>query len=479
MVNAKCLWGQSVADVFLLYVSDDKEKGAAIRQSLVQEGLSVWQFIADGDEQASPAELRRQADLATYVCVLWSEHSFKNFTVVTLATEALRDKKLYSVLLDHVEIRKAFYSKDNVVMNISDWSPGAVTDTFRTFLEDIEKRIHPDDKDDGASKNWAARMRLALAWTLIGVVALGAVAGLISYAPSIAQLVSSDGPVTVGTQPTQTGRGPTRPSPSQSGSRDGHIKDCDYCPELVAVPSGTFKMGDPDAFWRANSMPVRDVRIPNAFAVGVHEVTYGEWQACVDAGACPPAKPGYGVNSMEDERWRDHPVTDVSWHQVTDYVRWLRVTTRKSYRLLTEAEWEYVARAGSKTSYHFGNEDAKLCDYGNGRDLSVLYEGDRNEKCYDHFAQKTAPAGTFLPNKFGLYDIHGNVWEWVEDCYHPNYERAPKTGRAWVSGDCRERVIRGGSWNSKPAELRSAYRQRREAHLHERTIGFRVARWLD
>ena len=475
------MWGQSVADVFLLYVSDDKEKGAAIRQSLVQEGLAVWQFIADGDEQASPAELRRQADLATYVCVLWSEQSFKNFTVVTLATEALRDKKLYSVLLDHVEIRKAFYSKENVVMNISDWTPGAVTDTFRAFLEDIEKRIHPDDEKGGGSDGWASRARRALAWTIIGVVVLSLVAALIAYGPSIARLFPSSGPSTVGTAPTSsnTGRGSSRTGSSQPARNDGLIQDCDHCPELVAVPSGSFKMGDPDAFWRANSMPVRDVRIQNGFAVGIYEVTFNQWQACVDAGSCPPAEAGYGVSSMTDERWRDHPVTGVSWHQATDYVRWLRVTTRKSYRLLTEAEWEYVARAGSKTSYHFGNEDAKLCDYGNGRDLSVLYEGDRNVKCYDHFAQRTAPAGTFLPNKFGVYDMHGNVWEWVEDCYHPNYERAPKTGRAWVSGDCRERVIRGGSWNSKPAELRSAYRQRREAHLQERTIGFRVARWLD
>jgi formylglycine-generating enzyme required for sulfatase activity len=161
------------------------------------------------------------------------------------------------------------------------------------------------------------------------------------------------------------------------------------------------------------------------------------------------------------------PLINVSWDDVQQYVAWFSKMTDRPYRLLSEAEWEYAARAGTTTAYSWGDEIGKNNANCNG--------------CGSEWdSRRTAPVGSFAPNQFGLYDMHGNVWEWVEDCLHTNYEGAPKDGSAWIAqGDCNNRVIRGGSWIGYAVGLRSALRFWFSADDHGTDLGFRVARTLN
>ena len=189
-------------------------------------------------------------------------------------------------------------------------------------------------------------------------------------------------------------------------------------------------------------------------------MTFAEWDACYDAGGCSfqPGDQGWGRGKQ--------PLTSASWNDIQQYIRWLSTKTGMPYRLLTEAEWEYAARAGTTTRYSWGDDDAG--------------EGNANcDGCKSQWANKqTAPVGSFKPNAFGLHDMHGNVWEWVEDCYVESYEDAPVDGSSVPESPSCDRVIRGGSWNSAPQDLRSAFRQSGQPDLRFNYLGFRLARTL-
>ena len=247
------------------------------------------------------------------------------------------------------------------------------------------------------------------------------------------------------------------------------FRDCAGCPEMVAILGGSYMMGSPldEAERSIDEEPRHRVRIPGPLAVGKYEVTFGEWDACVAGGGCGGYRP-------DDGGWGRgrRPVINVSWRDAKSYVEWLSRETGKRYRLLSESEWEYVARAGTTGPFHFGStistDQANYnghYTYGSGR------KGMRRSK--------TVPVGSFAANDFGLHDVHGNVWEWVEDCWHENYLGAPTDGSAWTSsGDCDSRVLRGGSWLNKPWILRSAFRVRLSAGLRGNSSGFRIARTL-
>ena len=241
------------------------------------------------------------------------------------------------------------------------------------------------------------------------------------------------------------------------------FRDCAECPELVVVPSGSFMMGSPpgEEGQYGRERPVHRVGIAEPFAVGVFEVTFAEWETCRRGGGCThnPGDNGWGRGPR--------PVINVESRDAREYVRWLSRKTGERYRLLSESEWEYVARAGTETRYWWGDE------VGRGRAncgrCGSQWDGER-----------TAPVGSFSANAFGLYDVHGNVWEWVEDCLHPDYVGAPGDGRAWTSGGaCGSRVLRGGSWSSTPRHVRSAYRPSWFVGERFSGVGFRVARTLD
>ena len=238
-------------------------------------------------------------------------------------------------------------------------------------------------------------------------------------------------------------------------------RECAQCPEMVVVPAGRFRMGGDDLFLE----PVfHDVTIAAPFAVGKYEVTFAEWDACVAAGGC--------THRPDDNGWGrgTRPVIYVSWDDAQEYVRWLSRETGKAYRLLSEAEWEYVARAGSTTKYPWGNDvgtNKANCD-----GCGSQWDGKR-----------TAPVGSFEPNAFGLFDTAGNVEEWVEDCWNDSYVGAPSDGSVWTGGwfnKCELRVLRGGSWDHNPRLIRSAYRfWSGTGDRYSDNDGFRVARTLD
>jgi formylglycine-generating enzyme required for sulfatase activity len=255
------------------------------------------------------------------------------------------------------------------------------------------------------------------------------------------------------------------PTPATSGTE---FKDCAECPVMVEIPPGKFMMGSPESEQGRfdNEGPVHPVTIPAAFAVGKYEVTFDEWDACVSFGGCK--------HRPEDKEWGRglNPVINVTWEDVQEYVVWLSGKTGKTYRLLTEAEWEYVARAGTRTSFHTG--DKINTSEANFKGTFEANHASPEEK----YRKRTVPAGGFGANRFGLHDVHGNVSEWVKDCYNEDYIGAPSNGDAWTTGNCTRRVLRGGSWLYVPDSLRSAFRDRFWIGSRYDYVGFRVAQTL-
>ena len=272
------------------------------------------------------------------------------------------------------------------------------------------------------------------------------------------------------------------------------FRDCGGCPEMVVVPAGSFEMGSPSSeegrYDREG--PVHRVTMGERFAVGVREVTRGEYRRFVRATG---HSAGYSCWTYEDGEWKyrggwnwedpgyeqtdGHPVVCVSWEDAKAYVGWLSRETGEEYRLLSEAEWEYVARAGSKGARYWGGSEAGQCGHANGADKEAKkrYGNWRVVSCNDGRVH-TAPVGSYGANGFGLHDVLGNVWEWVEDCWNGSYAGAPSDGSAWETGNCGRRVLRGGSWIDGPGVLRSASRYRDTTGDRRSDIGFRVARTL-
>lgn len=265
------------------------------------------------------------------------------------------------------------------------------------------------------------------------------------------------------------------------------FSECANCPEMTVVAPGTFLMGSPVAEPNRseNEGPQRQVNV-RGFAVGTFSITFEQWDSCVSAGGCggyQPADQGWGRGKR--------PVINVSWDDAKLFVEWLSVETGKTYRLLTEAEREYIARGGTQSVFSTGpsisTQDANFNGYEYGKLGSKV-------------PFQTTPVGTFKPNALGVYDVHGNVFEWTEDCWHPTYDGAPTDASAWKTYDrtgyweaptpgkpwtqkwessgCDERVVRGGSWFSYYFNLRSAARSKASVFSRESKIGFRVARTL-
>lgn len=268
-----------------------------------------------------------------------------------------------------------------------------------------------------------------------------------------AQRGLSSGPS--GDQPSAPSDTRVAQQPSASLDPGELFRDCDNCPELVVVPPGDFVMGSNDTSYEK---PEHLISIRRPFAIGRREVTFAEWDPCADAGACK-VRP-------EDHGWGrgDRPVINVSWEDAKVYVAWLSQKTGQKYRLPSEAEWEYAARAGTRTPFWWGREAGAghaQCD-----------------SCGSPIKQQVLPAGSFRPNGFGLYDTSGNAAEWVEDCWNDSYRNAPKDASPWTSGDCRLRVLRGGSFLSKASDVRSSARFRYDVDVRYYANGFRVVREL-
>ena len=277
------------------------------------------------------------------------------------------------------------------------------------------------------------------------------------------------------------------------------FRECADCPKMTVLPAGSFTMGSSSVEQSRSEQegPQHEVTISRPFAVGIYDVTRDEYAkfvretgresgaSCIiltrdsaqDTGGADWRSPGFAQTGRD-------PVVCVDWDDAQAYVQWLNAklhrVSRDSYRLLTEAEWEYAARAGTRTRYYWGDDGDDACRFANTADQSAhrRYLSLKTVDCDDGFTA-TSPVGSFPANPFGLYDMAGNAFQWVADCYHPSYAGAPRDGSAWISGDCAEHVIRGGSLGHMPRLLRSAYRFKDLTDHRSVFLGFRVAKEID
>ena len=284
------------------------------------------------------------------------------------------------------------------------------------------------------------------------------------------------------------------------------FQDCPDCPRMVVIPAGEFTMGSPaaEAGRGVDEGPQRQVTMA-LYALGRSEVTVAEFRRFAD-------ETGFKTEAERDARaqgcsgfiyadpavtnpggpavtsWRSpgltqaesHPVLCVSWNDARAYAQWLSKKTGKRYRLPSEAEWEYAARAGSVSARYWGEDPVQACRFANVADQSRFQTwgfGQKHECTDGHYF--TAPAGGYAPNRFGLYDMLGNAWEWTEDCWNASYAGAPVDGSAWLAGDCAQRVCRGGSWSTVPRFARSASRYKNTADHRDNLTGFRLARTVE
>jgi formylglycine-generating enzyme required for sulfatase activity len=505
-------------DVFLSYAREDEARAGELAKSLQQRGFSVF-----WDREVPPGEtwhsyIGEALANARCVVVAWSRHSIVSQWVLEEASEGRDRKVLVPVLLEAVAPPFGFRAIQ--AANLTDWRPARSSPAFDSLLRAVQRivggqagsgtapeaevaaplrpapaepgpktrptaakpsarsgrRATPTTPPDGRASTWSRRTVAAM---VVGLIALAGAGGIIwrftQPGPEAPEPVAEAEPSTpepgspdpaVGTEAAVEPVTPA-PMPTETSGPREEMRDCAECPAMVLVPAGEFTMGsppdEPDRF--NDEGPQRAVKIAAPFWVGKYEVTFGEWDACVAAGGCRTKPNDWG----RDNR----PVVNLSWNDAKEYVGWLSQKTGKTYRLLSEAEWEYAARAGTKTPFSLpapgGSDD-------------IAGKGLANCNGCGRASRKTAPAGSFKANEFGLYDTAGNVWEWVEDCWHDSYDGAPPHGSAWVNYDCSMRVLRSGAWNVEPRYLRSAQRFGAAGGGGgggSRDIGFRVARTGD
>ncbi|MFO1318485.1 MAG: formylglycine-generating enzyme family protein [Burkholderiales bacterium] len=257
------------------------------------------------------------------------------------------------------------------------------------------------------------------------------------------------------------------------------FRDCPMCPEMVVIPAGSFTMGSAlEESGHMDEKPQHTVNI-RAFSASKFEVTFEEWDACVADGRCEPV-PDDGVGR------KGIPVFNVNHADAQAYAAWLSGKTGRKYRLMSESEWEYAARAGTSTPWFWGApEDSagstKACEFANthdesGKDAHPMYVWS-NHKCADGVGE-VGPVGKYKPNPFGLHDILGNLREWVQDCHHAGYKDAPTDGSAWNEAHCEKRIVRGGAWMDGASTSRAAYRHPEDPKYRNYLAGFRIARDL-
>jgi formylglycine-generating enzyme required for sulfatase activity len=277
--------------------------------------------------------------------------------------------------------------------------------------------------------------------------------------------------------------------------------DCEYCPEMVKISTGTYVMGDSTGEGRDNERPAHPVSISEPFAISKFPITVKQFRAFVNASGYAtkaernPKEGCWGIRDdvtigwLPNQNWNNnnlkqeenHPVVCVTWNDASEYIQWLAKTTGFSYRLPSEAEWEYAARAGEEGKYHFGDDPGDVCEHINHADYQMVRAWDADtgvSECDDGFLN-TSPVGSYPANRFGLYDMYGNVWEWVADCYLPHLPMVAPTQQATHDHSCDEYTLRGASWASRPEGVTTSYRTSAEADTRTVDYGFRVVRELE
>ena len=406
-----------MTDIFVSYAREDRERVRPLVAVLEAQGWSVfWDFrIPPGETWES--WIGRNLDQARCILVAWSENSVNSSFVREEAAEGRDRGVLIPLRLDPVKPPFGFRTIQSA--DLIDWDGSADAAPMAELLPHLARKVGD-------------------APTVVRPAA-------ISPAKPVLPPDSSDA--------------------GESGFRD-RLRDGGQGPLMLWIPAGRFVMGSPETErgrYEAEG-PVHTVSL-RAFAIGCYPVTFEEYDLFAEA---------TGRDRPDDKNWRRgiRPVINVSWEDATAYAQWLGEQTGKLYRLPSEAEWEYAARAGTSSRYWWG-EDLQQ----GGR---VWANGDGSGSEWS--GRQTAPVGSFPPNGFGLHDTAGNVWEWVQDCWHENYSGVPADGSAWLEtdgGDCARRVLRGGSWCDVPDWLRSAHRLWINRDIWLNNVGFRLAQDAD
>ena len=244
------------------------------------------------------------------------------------------------------------------------------------------------------------------------------------------------------------------------------LTHCSICPDMILLPAGTVQIGDLTGEGNDDEQPTKQIRIAS-FAIGRFEVTFAEFdQFTKDTGRKKAVDHGWGRTKR--------PAINVSWEEAVAYTQWLSEKTGEKFRLPSEAEWQYAAYAGRNEATPLVENPGALCRIANHADASTQYRW-RNIACRDGYAATTGTTGRYLPNDFGLHDIHGNVFEWVLDCYVDSYRNTPSDGSAVTAENCDQRVMKGGSWYSHPKNLRVSNRSKNKPSAKLSNLGFRVA----
>jgi len=457
-----------MTDVFISYSRDDREQVRAIAEALTREGLNVW-----WDPEIPPGKtfsevIDQHLNDADVVIAVWSSASIRSNWVQEEADDGLSRGRLIPIMIEPVELPRGF--KRVQTADLTNWRGDPRDPQWRLVLSEVRRHVSaPARKTTQAPKQRAARpagdanvgeapqrKKSGVGGLVVAVVLLAGVGGGAYYfltqpeAPSLAALM----PQTSSAEAAALAPGET-------------LKDCDACPPLVVIPPGEFVFGAPpdETSHEKTETPQVPITIAAPFALGVHEVTFSEWAACVADGGCDgfsPADYGWGGG--------DQPVVGVTFERAEAYLAWLSAKTGESYRLPSEAEWEYAARAGADSPFSFGEKISTRNANFNGQ---YPYAGGRKESSRG----KPLPVGSFAANDFGLYDMHGNVWEWTADCWRASHAGA-LTDAAPVAGQCRSAVVKGGAWNSGAWRLRAAHRRATTKSDADYDTGFRVLREL-
>ena len=430
----------------------------SVPDSLIPEKLSRLQRVRFDDGQGPYRPLSELAE-ALRVDLNWIRDHTR---LGENATRWERRGRAESLLLrgDDLDAAKTWMATRNA-------AAPEITEAQRAFIKASEEADSARLDKESEQLKQTVRQQRRIAWLLGGVAVLmgSIILGLIAWINQslLQQLLiryTKENPYYAANFANHL----LKPQDQSALNPGDTFRECEKdCPRMIVVPKGHFMMGSPNDEkdrW-PNEGPQHLVTIANAFAVSVYDITFDDWDACVRVGGCP--REG-GAN---DNSWgrKNQPVINVNWDDAQAYVRWLSRMTGKKYRLLSEAEWEYAARAGTTTAFYWGNElDTK------------------NANCYRCENQwsklQTSPVGSFEHNPWGLYDMAGNVWQWVQDCFNADYNGAPTDGSAWETGDCEKHIVRGGSWYYYPVDPRSAYRYGDKKDDRNYNNGFRVARTL-
>lgn len=455
-----------MADIFISYAHEDIERIKVLASGLASCGRSVF-----WDRTIPPGKTWRNwigKSLAEARCVVvaWSEASIHSEWVYEEAEEGKERNILVPVFVGNVRPPMGFRAIQGATL--VDWNGGLDDQSFQQLVDAVAEILGPVEPTPENSLRLQSISKQPV----------------VSTAPVDLQVAETT-PALTAAQSVET-PGDAQASQLRGKSRDRghrwlwiagasllpvlyavwevavHTKPAtvDPIPEMVEIPAGSFNMGSPDSEPGRDDTerPAHKVTIKR-FALGLYEVTFAEYDAFALA---------TGRKLPDDEGWgrERRPVINVSWDDAQAYAQWLSERAGKRYRLPTEAEWEYAARAKTTTTRFWGDNPADACQYANVEDES--------HKCTDGY-QYTAPVGAFKSNDFGTYDMLGNVWEWVQDCYYANYQGAFTDGAAWEENGCAGRVVRGGCWGYRPGGVRSAFRHWDRPGSRLDVIGFRLA----